>query len=184
MVRGSLLGQPARMALNERQIVLPDTKGRDGSRGPRGWLRRVRITFLTVGVLAMAASVVGPTVLASADGYNGGWAYLRFDPPGGFQKCTYRDITLAAGLYRWRVYTAHWAHTTQGERKTATRQIWLRAGRYVWTNCIESGPHEYIHMSWLSIDSGALKPLSHEESGRPYLNGVYNFASALKRISR
>jgi len=148
---------------------------------------RALVAALVVGSFFSAG---GPVSAASADAWNSGAEYLRFPSSPAFgRKCAQRDIYLRAGEYRWRLYSAHWAHP---ENPTWSPSRWLRvrAGWYRWQDCLKyeqvwNGQNYriYQHVAYLDEKATAGAPAQKwwREWGRAYGDGTYDYGSALLR---
>jgi hypothetical protein len=139
--------------------------------------------------IATLGALAGPPATASASAWNHRWDYLRFPAPIGYSKCVSRRIFLTAGTYRWRLFTAHWAHTPQTNWEPST--IGLHRGWYRWNDCLgyweraSPAPYRYVyrHRSYLNEEatSGGSVKRVHWEQGR-FGDGSYHWGSALDRL--
>jgi hypothetical protein len=140
------------------------------------------LCLVTLSVLA-----AGPTAGASASTWHDRWTYLRFPAPVSNGPCVpTRRIYLAGGTYRWRVFTAHWAHADQTNWRSRT--IRLTSGWYYWMDCLgpwvpsRPEPREYRLISRLYQSGRPGAYLVTWENGRRWGDGTYHWGSALDRV--
>ena len=145
-------------------------------------LTKNRLTVLVA--LAFVVSALATQVsAASAASYNQARKYVHFPPLDDDGGCSERDITFAAGTYRWRVYSSHWAHADRPHQ--VFRRLHLRRGTYSWWNCW--GPshdvnNRYEHYSYLHIWAGGEAWLKGDYQDGHYGDGSYAWRSTLQRL--
>lgn len=140
------------------------------------------VAGLVAAALAVSGSLSGPTATASASSWNDRWQFLRFPATLDQAGCEGRSIYLAAGTYRWRLFSAHWAHTDQ--TRWRFRRIHLRRGHYTWIACITKDLRIFRSHSalWERGRPGNPAWLTGGKILGAFGNGTYHWGSALDRL--
>jgi hypothetical protein len=86
---------------------------------------------------------------AAAASWNNGTVYMHADPipPNVGTACVERKIRLKQGRYRWKMYLA--VNNRPDLVTDWTRYITLRAGLYLWKDCLGAPTGAYQQCSWL-----------------------------------
>jgi hypothetical protein len=145
---------------------------------------RLRATSLAVALTAAGFAVAGSLSVAapaSATTWNHKWSYLHFPArPHAGEPNPSRTLTLN-GTYRWRAFSAHWAHTDYPRATSRTVRL---HGRYRWTDDLRQAAIEgdYIHVSTIrNLRTGGKVLLHYIENGR-YGDGRYHWGSTLDNV--
>ena len=133
---------------------------------------------LATAALAAAASL-SAAATASATTYHHTHTYLHFPPRAAdARSMTPRTITLN-GTYRWRAFSAHWAHE---DRPTAVPRIVKLHGRYEWHDGFYISGGHYRHYSAL-VNVRTLGRVSIDYSQpATYGDGNYHWGSTLNNV--
>jgi hypothetical protein len=142
-------------------------------------MRRMIAALTAIIATATTVFVVGPVSTASADSWNHTWSYLHYPSQTDDNQCLERTIRFARGLYRWRLFMAHWAHTDNPRVKV--RRLRLSGGTYLWQECVRATTGRfYEHSSGLWRGSGYASLESVQAPG--YGDGQHHWGSTLRRI--
>ena len=146
---------------------------------PRRLACAVALAFVVaVGWLAAPTS-------ASATTMNHIWNYLRFPASSpaneDLRGCTVRTIVTGPGRYRWRIFSAHWAHTDQPLRNE--RVLRLRRARYSWADCwLPDGRRWSRHSHLKNLTHGGNAWLYGDDIKGAFGHGSYHMGSTLDNV--
>jgi hypothetical protein len=129
--------------------------------------------------LAAAAALALSATPASATTFHDDWGYFHFPAvPGDAQGIMPRTISLN-GTYRWRAFSAHWAHASQPQAKSRTLRL---VGRYRWDDMIqlENGRY-YLLSAFTNLGTGGQVTIWYYLDGR-FGDGQYHFGSTLDNV--
>src|SRR5262245_14756464 len=108
----------------------------------------MRRPLILAAVIATAAALAGPVSTASADSWLHKWSYLHFPSISRDSDSIERTIHFSRGLYRWRLFMAHWSDPKHPVVKV--RRIRLGGGDYLWQETLNpSTGYNYRHGSGL-----------------------------------
>ena len=137
---------------------------------------------LAAAVVAAVASLAAPAA-ASATTIIDIWKHLDFPAVKhqGQRGCNAREIVTGPGRYRWRILSAHSAHTNQP--LIDQRVLRLRRARYKWVNCWQAHPHGWDRFSYLqNLSHGGLAWQYGDIIKGNFGNGLYHLYSTLDRV--
>jgi hypothetical protein len=153
-------------------------RARRASIGPGRLACAVALMLMTA-----VAWLAAPTS-ASATTSNHIWKYLHFPAwpeHGNDMGCKTRTIVTGPGTYRWRVFSAHWAHTNQTQWEQ--RVLHLRRARYEWRLCwMPNGRKWDPYTKLRDITYGGKASLTGDEIKGAFGDGRYHMGSTLDRI--
>lgn len=156
-------------------------------------IKQTRTAFalaLVAACIAALGSLAGPVSSASASTWHHRWSYLHFpaNPRVQLPCVPTRRIYLAAGRYRWRIFSYHWAHPKHPSDNT--RVVRLARGWYRWDDCLGHFLHHVGEPDYIYRLRSTLRRLA--TGGRVYNDkawedgsfgdGSYHWGSTLDRI--
>jgi hypothetical protein len=135
--------------------------------------------------LTVAVGWLAAPAPASATTMNHIWNYMRFPASSeeneDLRGCTVRTIVTGPGTYRWRIFSAHWAHTDQPLQKT--RVLRLRRARYSWSDCwLPDGRAWSRHSQLRNVSHGGNAYLHGQNIKGSFGHGSYHMGSTLDRV--
>ena len=143
--------------------------------------RRARVASSCATVVISAIALASSAPSAAASTWNHQWDYLHFPPRvGDGSPGPSRTITLN-GTYRWRSFSAHWAHQDQPTARSRTLRL---VGRYSWRDTLYISPprRTYLHVSELvNTRTGGRVTIEYTETGG-YGDGQYHWGSTLDNV--
>jgi hypothetical protein len=132
-----------------------------------------------VAALAVAAMLALSAASASATTWHHEWSYFHFPAvPGDASGLGGRTLTLK-GTYRWRAFSAHWAHQDRPTARSRTLRLY---GRYRWDDLMQVEGSRYVHTSALTnLSTGGQVTIWYVRDGR-YGDGQYHWGSTLDNV--
>jgi hypothetical protein len=150
----------------------------------RASIRPARLACAVALMLMTAVGWLAAPTSASATTTNHVWKYLHFPAwpeHGNDMGCTTRTILTGPGTYRWRVFSAHWAHTNQTQSEQ--RVLRLRRARYEWRVCwTPNGPKWSVYSRLRDITYGGKAALTGDDIKGAFGDGRYHIGATLDNV--
>ena len=137
------------------------------------------LTIALIAAVLASAGALSAAAPASATTYHHTWSYLHF-PPREADAIAMRPRTITLnGTYRWRAFSAHWAHQ---DRPRAIPRIVKLHGRYEWNDSFYISDGHYRHYSSL-VNVRTLGRVSIDYAQPDeYGDGKYHWGSTLDNV--